>query len=201
MVTTLRAQAALICDLLNENYCYVIPARFQSDPIEKRFSQYRQMSGGNFLVSLKEVQDTEKILVCKSLMREQIDFWEKDLFCKNDISPQMLHDLEDHMQSVDVEDLILVDDSQEVGVFIAGYIANKIHKKLNCTVCHMLLQESSTDSIYFNNLSRGNLTIPCPQLSNFVCKGFGLLDHFEDFIQSQQSESVRLISSSILHSK
>lgn len=40
----------------------------------------------------------------------------------------MLHDLEDRMQSVDVEDLILVDDSQEVGVFIAGYIANKIHK-------------------------------------------------------------------------
>jgi len=53
----------------------------------------------------------------------------------------MLHDLEDRMQSVDVEDLILVDDSQEVGVFIAGYIANKIHKKLNCTVCHISMSD------------------------------------------------------------
>lgn len=51
---------------------------FQSDQLaETQFFQYRQMSGGNFLANLNEVQETEKILVCKSLMREQIDFWKK----------------------------------------------------------------------------------------------------------------------------
>ena len=79
LIITLRSQAALIKDLLNENYHYVLPVRFQSDPLENRFSQYRQMSGGNFLVSLKEVQDTEKTLICRSLLKEQIDLWEKGL--------------------------------------------------------------------------------------------------------------------------
>ena len=59
MVTTLKSQAALIVDLLGESYRYVISAKFQSDLLGKRFSQYRQMSGGNFLVSMKEIQDTK----------------------------------------------------------------------------------------------------------------------------------------------
>ena len=51
MVRTLNAQASLIEDLLCEGYDFVVPHRLQSDPLEKRFSRYRQMSGGRFLVS------------------------------------------------------------------------------------------------------------------------------------------------------
>ena len=47
----------------------------QSDSIERRFSQYRQMNGGHFLVSLNEVTNSEKILLCRSLLKEDIDFW------------------------------------------------------------------------------------------------------------------------------
>ena len=90
MITTLRSQAALIKDLLNKKYRNVLPARFQSDPLEKRFSQYRGMSSRNFLVSLKEVHDTEKTLICRSLLKEQIDFWEKGLSSKVDITLQMM---------------------------------------------------------------------------------------------------------------
>ena len=48
LVKTLRAQAQLIKDLLEENYVFVLTARMQSDPIERRFSQYRQINGGHF---------------------------------------------------------------------------------------------------------------------------------------------------------
>ena len=57
LVTTLRCIANLIDDLLNENYDYILTSRFQSDPIERHFSKYRQMSGGRFLVSLREVNN------------------------------------------------------------------------------------------------------------------------------------------------
>ena len=66
---TLRCQAALIEDLLSDGYEYVLTARFQSDPLERRYGQYRQMSGGRFLVSLKDVVYSEKILKMKSLIR------------------------------------------------------------------------------------------------------------------------------------
>ena len=48
LVLTLRAQSGLIKELLSEGYDFVMTSRLQSDPIERRFSQYRQMSGGGF---------------------------------------------------------------------------------------------------------------------------------------------------------
>ena len=57
---TLRYTASLIEDLLSEGYEYVLTSRFQSDPLERRFSQYRQMSGGRFLVGLREVNSSGK---------------------------------------------------------------------------------------------------------------------------------------------
>ena len=63
----------------SEGYEYVLTSRFQSDPLERRFSQYRQMSGGRFLVGLSEVNSSEKILKISSLLKENINFWEEDL--------------------------------------------------------------------------------------------------------------------------
>ena len=103
LITTLRSQAALIKGLLNKNYHYVLPARFQSYQLEKRICQYRQMSGGNFLVCLKEVQDTEKTLICQSLLKEQIDLWEKGLSSKVDITPQMMDILKEKVEGVDAD--------------------------------------------------------------------------------------------------
>ena len=55
----------------------------QSDPIERRFSQYRQMNGGHFLVSLNDVTNSEKILLCRFLVKEDIDFWNESALMTN----------------------------------------------------------------------------------------------------------------------
>ena len=38
-------QGSLIADLFDSGFEYVITALFQSDPIERRFSQYQQING------------------------------------------------------------------------------------------------------------------------------------------------------------
>ena len=76
LIKTLRSQALLTKELLQERYAYVLTGRFPSDRIERRFFQYRQMNGGNFLVSLKEVSNSEKILLCKSLIKQNVIFLE-----------------------------------------------------------------------------------------------------------------------------
>ena len=113
----------------------------------------------------------------------------------------MMDILKEKVEGVDADDILLDDETQEVGIFIAGYIAKKIHKKIKCPFCNLLVEEHSNDSVYFNHLSRGALTIPSPELSDFVCKSFGFLDYFEDFIVNHKSKSVRLISSTILRQK
>ena len=79
LVLTLRAQSGLIKELLSEGYDFVMTSRLQSDPIERRFSQYRQMSGWRFLVSLLEVTNSERIIRCRSLVKADINFWKEDL--------------------------------------------------------------------------------------------------------------------------
>ena len=60
LIVTLRCTANLIEELLAEEYQYVLTARFQTDPLERRFSRYRQMSGDRFfLVGLREVETSE----------------------------------------------------------------------------------------------------------------------------------------------
>ena len=73
--TTLRSHAMLMRELFNDGYQYIMTRRLQSDPIENRFSKYRQMSGGRFLVGLREVNNSERILACRSLLKEGIDIW------------------------------------------------------------------------------------------------------------------------------
>ena len=58
LITTLKATSCLVSELLNEGHKYVLTARFRSHPLEHQFSKYRQMSGGRFLVSLREVTNS-----------------------------------------------------------------------------------------------------------------------------------------------
>ena len=73
LICTNQAIADLSTDLLNEGYLYVLTGRLQTDPLERRFSQYRQMSGGRFLVSLKDVYRSESIIKLKTILRNNIE--------------------------------------------------------------------------------------------------------------------------------
>lgn len=45
---------------------------YQSDPLERHFNKYRQMSGGKLLESLREVNNLEKILKISSVIKKKI---------------------------------------------------------------------------------------------------------------------------------
>ena len=84
LIRTLLCHAALIEELLDEGYRYILKSRFQSDPLERRFGPYRQMSGGRFLVGLWDVTHSEKIIKSKSLLKGDINALTEDIFLKKD---------------------------------------------------------------------------------------------------------------------
>lgn len=67
----------LMQELLEQRYEYIFIRRLKRDPLENIFSQYRQMSGGGFLVSLRELLSSERILTCRSLLTENVNIWEE----------------------------------------------------------------------------------------------------------------------------
>ena len=103
MIKTLKSSANLCDDLLKEGYTYNLTSCFQSDLLERRFSKYRQMSGGCFLIGLREVESSEKILKIKSLMKEDINYWELNL--KPEFSQDLLFeiDFENDFQEIDLD--------------------------------------------------------------------------------------------------
>jgi len=59
----------LIKHLFEElNVHYVLTGKFQTDYLEFRFSQYRQLSGANYHVSVQEIKESEKKLKIISLL-------------------------------------------------------------------------------------------------------------------------------------
>ena len=62
LVKYLNAQHQIEC---------VLPVKLLSDPIEGRFGWYRQVHGGNFYVSVKQILLAEKKICCLSLLEQQ----------------------------------------------------------------------------------------------------------------------------------
>lgn len=164
------------------NYCYVLLGSLQSDPIEERFGWYRQMSGANYFVSLKQLLDSEKKIRVISLLK----------FSKFTVSD--LHVLE---KSVSVDDIfneaqIFMDelrfdvtpeiDDCNIIYYIAGYIAHSINKLYKCDLCkNILVKNDSLTTIYensddenlanfLNQLNRGGLSEPSDFLYSICLK-------------------------------
>ena len=194
LITTLRAQSALIRELLSENYEFVLTSRLQSDPLERRFSQYRQMSGGRFLVGLREVQNSERILKCRSLIKADINFWKEDLGTdkpRQDFDA-LMNVINEH--TTEIMEACLDSDSEEVSTTIAGYIAKKLAKRSKCDLCKRLLKANQMDlneNHYLKILSRGSMTVPSTKLAEYTSSCFAILDYTEDIVRIEGVSDVR----------
>ena len=70
-LTTILGDHAILYRRLTEwGFC----DNCSSDPVDRHFSQYRRMSGGRFLVNLREVLISERILWSCSLIKENVNF-------------------------------------------------------------------------------------------------------------------------------
>ena len=124
LVRTLRCHANLIEEFLQEEYQFVLTAEFQSDPVERRFGQYRLKSGGRFLISVqaKDISTSEKILKVMSLVKEGFDI-DKSVKIKDHIKES-----EENLLSAaeevlgDVDSIKLNATSKSVSHHVAGYI-------------------------------------------------------------------------------
>ena len=81
------------------------------------------MSGGRFLVSLREVLNSERILSCRSLIKKNINFWEENIDSDAEESLDSINDLFDERA-----DEIM--DAREVATTILGYCQKTHQTKL-----------------------------------------------------------------------
>ena len=130
------------------------------------------MSGGRFLVDLREAKVNERILIVKFLLKESILFWEEDIHPDSN-GHHALIELNKGLDDIssELENSSLDQRTAEVAAVVAGYIAKKMLKRLQCSNCQTRLTFSSDrepDPETFDHiliLSRGGLTLPAGDLT------------------------------------
>ena len=121
LITTPKATSCLLSELLNDGHKNVHTTRFQKDSLEQQSSKTRHISGGRFLVSLREVKNSEKFLKISSIVKENINFWEEEIFINNDLKKTVLKIEKGDISNVtDIFETEFSEDSKQVTVYIAG---------------------------------------------------------------------------------
>ena len=108
-----------------------------------------------FLVSLREVSSSEKNLLCRSLLKENINFWQEHLAgsSSNDHMQALKEKLD--LISVSIQEAILTPESEEVVAVVSGFIAKKMTEKTKCSICAELICGSENEkNSYFDLLLR-----------------------------------------------
>ena len=176
---TIKTVQIMIPDLLtNHQMQYILLAKFQTDNLESRFGLYRQLSGSNYLVSVKEVMQSERKLKVRGLLRlftgTRGVVSVKEFLCsfsdleKDKQDTAFIHAFpycDMNKKIMDVSELLMV----------TGFIAKKTIARTSCKSCkanlgsvgkpvNLFVEEEVGQ--YFDLMNRGGLTSPSNLLFN-----------------------------------
>ncbi|QQP35180.1 Putative LOC101234561, partial [Caligus rogercresseyi] len=143
---TSKAMSKLIIHLIEEEKLdYVLTGKICSDPIEKRFGDYRMMGGSNYFVSVRQILEAEKKIRINSLIR-------LSSFSLKEAKNIMCVSSDEHIRS-DTNTLLgameayrgsgsLTNEGDEGAVFyVAGYAARKLTNSTKCEACKEIISE------------------------------------------------------------
>ena len=141
------------------------------------------MSGGRFLVGLREFECANRVLGVVSLVKESIDFWKEDVRHDIDtIAALSVFNSKLDLIASDIESCSLSSDSVQVSAVISGYTIRKvIMDRSGCKPCEKLavateVEKMDEENRYLNNLSLGGYVVPTADLRDHMSKSFAILD-------------------------
>ena len=124
------------------------------------------MNGGHFLVSLREVNNSEKMLSLNSIIKAHLKFWEDNIYAekKTDGVTLKLHTQFDEMTNK-ISECQLNEESKEVAVSIVSYVTKTLSSRSGCNQCKEKLIFNNKDNgydhgKYLSLLSHEVLTVP-----------------------------------------
>jgi hypothetical protein len=139
---------------------YILLGKLQTDNLEARFEEYRQLSGANYLVSVQQILEAEKKLKIYSVL----------CMCSPSCGAVLVSDLSAafSMSYSDIEDgtasastvfshsrfilnveteILVLDETVDVLVYIRGFVAFIMSKQLKCSTCCKLLQQDKVVTV------------------------------------------------------
>ena len=182
---------------------YVLLGKFQTDSLEARFGQYRQLAGGKYDVSLRQVYECEKKLRLLSVL--QLSLKGRDISIEDfsfdwdnfNTGSSSLH--QQCPIAITAEDAEQGKNYLPAITYIAGYCCYSANKKLKCQTCKDLIASSdgdtqSIDSSMIKGLSRGGLIYPSYEIVSVVLVSYVVINKMLEMDEFHKSHSQRLLA-------
>jgi len=184
--------------LKEKNFNFLLLGQFQTDPLEERFGWYRQMSGANYFISVRQLLEAEKSIRLQSLAKfSGLTFSEiKATYSevalnadkKTKFDAEILHSLlEDDFLSISD----LADEDKNIVFYLAGYLSYCGCKSIPCLSCSCLTkddgempglevlgdkssQEAEEKDLFLELVNRGGLCRPSDLVYILCIHGWSL---------------------------
>ena len=201
---TLNGLVELSSYLLNEKqFSYILLGKFQTDNLEFRFSQYRQMSGSSFYVSVQQLLESEKKLKLMSVLRlvsaskgalTLKDITEPVQEKQNELTALSNIEYLDFLNVLpECDNVELSNEQMKALVFVSGYAVSKVLPQTDCDICKSDLKldqklqvEGTQDCFtYLSALDRGGLTFPSDVTVEIITQVFKV---FQVLVGKETSE-------------
>ena len=128
---------------------YILTGNIQSDPLEKRFGRYRQLSGANYFGSVRQFLDAEKSIRVKSLIKFSGYTMREVNYILGKDEAKMQSEVKFHGNAIIEMLLPKPDVAQMTGIdadivyYVAGFISKSVKKTVKCTACGNMLGDNS----------------------------------------------------------
>nr|CAH7764584.1 unnamed protein product [Callosobruchus chinensis] len=179
------------------NMNYVLLGKFQTDPLEHRFGKYRQLAGGHYNISIRQLYESEKRLRIQSLLTLKSKTFGNisiESFCERIDDSDGQSDGNIFIPHIELseKDFDEVEQEMPVVTYLAGYCCFITSRKLKCQSCNEILvlpEEFVIEDNFslIHNLNRGSLFFPQQSVTSIVLHAYVLFnvilrDHEDDFL-------------------
>ncbi|XP_035233690.1 uncharacterized protein LOC118205512 [Stegodyphus dumicola] len=186
---------------------YILPGKIQTDALEARFGKYRQLSGSQYHISMRQLLECEKKLRIQSSIK-------LELIIKNTTVPLTSFEYDDNLHDIiELDNTVYypslnITESDVKGIsshlpvltYLGGYCCHAVLKKVKCCTCKQNITINSTvnhDQTYdlIKNLDRGGLRWPKPFIVNIIMYNYLIVnklcsEEYEDFLLEQNQRKI-----------
>ena len=189
---------------------FILPGKFQTDHLESRFSQYRQLAGGNYNISVRQMFECEKKIRKMSVINMVLPLHDKKVILKHFEEP-----LWDKMEcnglsegfevyiNIKNSDIKLCENVLPVIVYLAGYCCYAVNKKMKCKACFEIITRTDCDDKspqsydYINGISRGSLCSPNEISVGIVQYNYIIINKLTQNVSFKNTGNQRLLAMNI----
>ena len=137
------------------------------------------------------------------MLKENICYWEDVGDVRKDNKLDHIEVIKQHVAGMEneIQEAVLSKESEEVALYISGYIVKKLVKRFNCNDCQIRLksEENSIEMGYINLLNRGGLSIPSHDVCACCVKSFAILDVMHDVLMKHVPNTIRTSAEYLLN--